>query len=274
MKLTIAGKAYHRPLVMGILNCTPDSFSDGGKYLAEDKAIEHARDMIKDGADIIDIGGESTRPGAAEVSVEEELNRTIAPIKAIKQELGCLVSIDTRHAMVMSKACEAGADLINDINALNEPGALEAAVQANVAVCLMHMQGQPETMQKAPSYKNIVTEVIHYLNKRAQVAIAAGMRPENIILDPGFGFGKTVEHNFSMLHHLDEFQSLGYPLLVGVSRKSMFGKLLNREVDERLAASLAGACIAAMKGAAILRVHDVRDTADVLKVTYHSMDHE
>ncbi|CAG9297499.1 dihydropteroate synthase [Celerinatantimonas diazotrophica] len=274
MKLTIAGKVYHRPMVMGILNCTPDSFSDGGRYLAEDKAIEHARAMIKDGADIIDIGGESTRPGSAEVCIEEELNRTIGPIKAIKQELGCLVSIDTRHALVMTKACEAGADLINDINALNEPGAIDAAVQADVAVCLMHMQGQPETMQNSPCYNNILSEVINYLNNRAQIAIAAGVKPENIILDPGFGFGKNVEHNFSMLRHLEDFQTLGYPLLVGVSRKSMFGKLLNRAVDERLAASLAGACIAAMKGAAILRVHDVRETADVLKVTYHSMDHE
>ncbi|MFM2476307.1 dihydropteroate synthase [Celerinatantimonas sp. MCCC 1A17872] len=274
MKITIAGRSYDRPMVMGILNCTPDSFSDGGKYLAEDKAIEHARAMIEDGADIIDIGGESTRPGSAEVSVEEELKRTIGPIKAIKQELGCLVSIDTRHASVMAEACKAGADLINDINALNEPGAIEAAVQADVAVCLMHMQGQPETMQDSPRYQNIVSEVVNYLNKRAEIAITAGVRAENIILDPGFGFGKTLEHNFSMLRHLEDFHSLGYPLLVGVSRKSMFGKLLNRPVDERLAASLAGACIAAMKGAAILRVHDVRETADVLKVTYQSMDHK
>ncbi|MFM2484381.1 dihydropteroate synthase [Celerinatantimonas yamalensis] len=272
MNLTIANQTFERPVVMGILNCTPDSFSDGGQYLAQDRAVAHARQMLLDGADIIDIGGESTRPGAAEVSIDQELQRTIGAINAIKQELGCLVSIDSRHSEVMRQACLAGADLINDINALLEPGAVDVAIQANVSVCLMHMQGRPETMQNSPKYHDIVTEVVDYLEKRCNAVIANGMNPEHIILDPGFGFGKTVEHNFAMLRHLENFHQLGYPLLVGVSRKSMFGQLLDRRVDERLAASLAGACIAASKGAAILRVHDVRETADVLKVAYQCMD--
>lgn len=271
MKFTIAGQTFDHPIVMGILNCTPDSFSDGGQYLAEDMAVKHAREMLRDGAEIIDIGGESTRPGAAEVSIEEEIRRTIAPIRAIKQELGCLISIDTRHHQVMTEAVAAGADLINDINALNEPGALEAAAASGADVCLMHMQGKPETMQQAPEYIDIVTEVTDYLLARKQAAIAAGIPEHKISLDPGFGFGKTLEHNYQLLNHMDSLQKLGSPLLIGLSRKSMIGNLLNRPVDERLAGSLAGAVIATLKGAAIIRVHDVKETADAVRVTYKTM---
>lgn len=271
MKFTIAGQTFDHPIVMGILNCTPDSFSDGGQYLAEDMAVKHAREMLRDGAEIIDIGGESTRPGAAEVSIEEEIRRTIAPIRAIKQELGCLISIDTRHHQVMTEAVAAGADLINDINALNEPGALEAAAASGADVCLMHMQGKPETMQQAPEYIDIVTEVTDYLLARKQAAIAAGIPEHKISLDPGFGFGKTLEHNYQLLNHMDSLQKLGSPLLIGLSRKSMIGNLLNRPVDERLAGSLAGAVIATLKGAAIIRVHDVKETADAVRVTYNTM---
>lgn len=271
MKFTIAGQIFDHPIVMGILNCTPDSFSDGGQYLAEDMAVKHAREMLRDGAEIIDIGGESTRPGAAEVSIEEEIRRTIAPIRAIKQELGCLISIDTRHHQVMTEAVAAGADLINDINALNEPGALEAAAASGADVCLMHMQGKPETMQQAPEYIDIVTEVTDYLLARKQAAIAAGIPEHKISLDPGFGFGKTLEHNYQLLNHMDSLQKLGSPLLIGLSRKSMIGNLLNRPVDERLAGSLAGAVIATLKGAAIIRVHDVKETADAVRVTYNTM---
>ncbi|MFM2482898.1 dihydropteroate synthase [Celerinatantimonas sp. YJH-8] len=271
MKFTIAGQSFDHPVVMGILNCTPDSFSDGGRYYAEDKAIAHAKQMLDDGAEIIDIGGESTRPGAVEVSIEEELQRTLAPIRAIKAELGCLISIDTRHHQVMTEAVAAGADLINDINALNEPGALEAAVKSGADVCLMHMQGQPETMQQAPQYTNITDEVVRYLKERKQVAMAAGIAEHKIFLDPGFGFGKSLDHNYQLLNHMEDLHQLNSPLLIGLSRKSMLGNLLNRPTSERLAGSLAGACIATMKGAAIIRVHDVRETVDAVRVTYKTM---
>lgn len=271
MELNIAGQIFDHPIVMGILNCTPDSFSDGGRYFIEDKAVEHVRKMLCDGAEIIDIGGESTRPGADIVSLEEELRRTIAPIRAIKDEFNCLVSIDTRHSEVMTQAVGAGADLINDINALNAPGALDAAANSNASVCLMHMQGDPKTMQNKPQYADIVAEVIDYLSTRVDIAIKAGISKQKIILDPGFGFGKTLDHNFQLLHHLEQFHQLNCPLLIGLSRKSMFGKLLDRDVDQRLAGSLAGACIATMKGAAILRVHDVRETVDALKVINKTM---
>ncbi|CAG9000717.1 MAG: Dihydropteroate synthase [Candidatus Celerinatantimonas neptuna] len=271
MKLNIAGQIFDHPIVMGILNCTPDSFSDGGRYLAEDKAVEHARQMLSDGASIIDIGGESTRPGAEIISVEEELRRTIAPIRSIKEEFNCLISIDTRHNEVMSQAVEAGADIINDVNALNEPGALEAAACSQAAVCLMHMQGDPKTMQDKPHYSDIVAEVLHYLGGRVDAVVNAGVPKQKIILDPGFGFGKTLEHNYQLLHHLEQFHQLDCPLLIGLSRKSMFGQLLDRPVEQRLAASLAGACFAAMKGAAILRVHDVRETVDALRVISKTM---
>ena len=251
---------------MGILNVTPDSFSDGGAFVNIDRALQQAEKMLEQGATIIDIGGESTRPGASNVNLQEELDRVLPVIDKIKQHLDCWVSIDTSKALVMQEAVDIGADIINDVRALQDDGALQAAVAANVPVCLMHMQGQPRSMQGAPEYKDVVAEVKHFLLQRSATCIAAGIKQENIIIDLGFGFGKKLDHNFQLLTATNEFVNLGYPVLTGVSRKSMFGQLLNRDINERLAASLAGALIAAQQGSQIIRVHDVQETADVIKV--------
>ena len=258
--------SFASPVVMGILNVTPDSFSDGGLYSQLDSALRQAEKMLKDGAEIIDIGGESTRPGAQAVNESEELDRVIPIIEKINQELDVVISIDTSKALVMTEAAAAGAGLINDVMALRADGALDAASKTGLPVCLMHMQGEPRSMQMEPLYDNVVTEVSAFLNARAEQCIAAGMNKNQIIIDPGFGFGKNLSHNISLFKNLKQFQDLGYPVLVGASRKSMLGQIIDKEVDERLAASLALATMAAINGAAIIRVHDVAETVDAVKV--------
>ncbi|MDP2716238.1 dihydropteroate synthase [Rheinheimera sp.] len=255
-----------RPLVMGILNVTPDSFSDGGRYNRYDAALRQAEQMLADGAAILDIGGESTRPGAADVSAQDELERVVPVIEAIRQRFDSVISIDTSKAVVMSAAVQAGADIINDVRALLEPGALEAAVAARAPVCLMHMQGAPRSMQQAPQYQDVVAEVKQFLLERAQTCQQAGVLKQNIILDPGFGFGKSLTHNYVLLQQLQQFADSGYPVLAGMSRKSMLGQLLAIPVNERLAASVACATIAALKGARIIRVHDVKETVQAVRV--------
>ena len=254
------------PQVMGILNVTPDSFSDGGNFSHIDNALQQAIKMVEQGAAIIDIGGESTRPGAADVATQEELDRVLPVIEKIASELDCWISIDTSKALVMSEAVKSGAHLINDVRALQESGALQAAVEAQVPVCLMHMQGAPRSMQAAPHYDNLLGEVEGFLLTRAAACIEAGITKEHIILDLGFGFGKQLSHNFELLAATKLFVALGYPVLTGVSRKSMFGQLLNRDINERLAGSLAGALLAVQQGSQIIRVHDVAETVDVIKV--------
>lgn len=256
-----------RPYIMGILNVTPDSFSDGGLFFNKEPAIHHVNKMIAEGADIIDIGGESTRPGAIAVSVDEECQRVVPVIHAIREVSDVLISIDTSKAEVMQAAVSAGASMINDVNALRAEGAVETAAKLNVPVCLMHMQGEPRSMQQAPSYKNVVEEIKDFLQQRIDLCLQAGIKPENIFIDPGFGFGKTLEHNLTLFKHLNQFESLHAPLLVGVSRKSMIGAVLNNApLDERLYGSVALATLAAWMGAKILRVHDVKATADALKL--------
>ncbi len=254
-------------LVMGVLNATPDSFSDGGQFLSPDFAVTHALRMINEGADIIDVGGESTRPGAQPVSVAEELERVIPVIEAIRSQSDVAISIDTVKPEVMEAAVMAGADMINDVNALRAEGSLEVCARLNVVVCLMHMQGEPRTMQQNPSYDDVVSDIKSFLTERIEVCKQAGIKPENIIVDPGFGFGKTLEHNLSLLKHLDMFQDINLPILVGFSRKSMIGKILDADnVSDRLYGSLAAAVLAYTRGARIFRVHDVKPTVDILKV--------
>ncbi|WP_135382476.1 dihydropteroate synthase [Vibrio tasmaniensis] len=255
-----------RPHVMGILNVTPDSFSDGGKFNSLDNALLQAERMIQAGVSIIDIGGESTRPGAPEVSLKEELARVIPAIKAIRAKFDVWISIDTSKAEVMRQAVEAGADLINDVRALQEPGALEVAAEANVPICLMHMKGQPRTMQSNPSYEDVLTDVEDFLQERVEACEAVGISKEQLILDPGFGFGKTIEHNYHLLAHLEKFHTLGLPVLAGMSRKSMIFKLLDKVPADCMVASVTCATIAAMKGAQIIRVHDVEDTLEAMKI--------
>jgi len=255
-----------RPHVMGILNVTPDSFSDGGKFNSLDNALQQAERMIQAGVSIIDIGGESTRPGAPDVSLEEELARVIPAIKAIRTKFDVWISIDTSKAEVMRQAVEAGADLINDVRALQEPGALQAAAEANVPVCLMHMKGQPRTMQASPVYDDVLMSVEAFLQERVEACDAVGISKEQLILDPGFGFGKTIEHNYHLLAHLEKFHTLGLPVLAGMSRKSMIFKLLDKAPADCMVASVTCATIAAMKGAQIIRVHDVEDTLEAMKI--------
>lgn len=256
-----------QPVVMGILNVTPDSFSDGGKFNSLDNALEQAQKMVELGVGIIDIGGESTRPGAPEVALEEELERVIPVIKAIKQRFDIWVSIDTSKAEVMRQAVAAGADLINDVRALQEPGALEAAAEAGVPVCLMHMKGQPRTMQQNPQYDEVIGEVAEFLEERVEACEAVGIERQQLILDPGFGFGKTLEHNYQLLANLEHYHQLGLPILAGMSRKSMIFKLLDKQPALCVAGSVACATIAAAKGAQIIRVHDIEETIDAMKVT-------
>ena len=254
------------PQIMGILNFTPDSFSDSGQFFSLDKALFQVEKMLKEGATIIDIGGESTRPMAEEVPETEELQRVIPLVEAVQKRFDCWISVDTSKAIVMQEAAKVGMDLINDIRALREPGALEIAGQLNLPTCIMHMQGQPRTMQTNPHYDDVVQDVYQFLNDRTQACLAAGIAKENIIWDMGFGFGKTVQHNYKLLQQLAHFCERGYPVLAGLSRKSMIGTVLDKTVTERVVGSVAGALIAAQNGATILRVHDVVATADALKV--------
>ena len=263
-----AGKfslSLDRPHVMGIVNVTPDSFSDGGKFLARDVAIAHARRLIEEGADIIDIGGESTRPGAATTSLQEELDRVMPVLAAIIGD-GVPVSVDTQKPAVMLAAIKAGVAMINDVSALQGTGAIEACAASNVAVCLMHRQGSPATMQQAPAYQDVVAEVTTFLAARSGACLDAGIERERIVIDPGFGFGKTVEHNFMLLRKLNALAALGFPVLAGFSRKASLGIVTGRDADDRLAASIAAAVLCAQNGATILRVHDVRETVDAIKV--------
>ncbi len=263
------------PRIMGILNITPDSFSDGGSYhqagyLSLDLVLKRAEQMLTEGADILDVGGESTRPGAAVVSEQEELDRVIPVVEALVEKLGALVSVDTSTARVIRESAQKGAGIINDVRALTRDGALAAAAETGLPICLMHMQGQPQTMQQAPRYQDVVAEVLAFLRERMVACSAAGVTKERILIDPGFGFGKTLAHNLALLARLPELAVLDTPMLVGLSRKSLLGQLLNRGVDERLAGSLALALAAAERGAAIIRVHDVAATKDVLSV-YHAV---
>jgi len=268
MKMNFAGRELDmsRCHVMGVLNVTPDSFSDGGQYNRPDAALVRARQMVADGATFIDIGGESTRPGATPVSLQEELDRVCPVVEAAARELDAVISVDTSAPEVMAETAKLGAGLINDVRALQRDGAPEVAAKAGIPVCIMHIQGEPDTMQDRPEYRNVRREVSAFLTERIRVAEQAGIRPENILLDPGFGFGKSLEHNLQLLASLEQMHILGHPLLVGVSRKSMLGHITGREVNERLPASLAAATIAAMKGASIMRVHDVRETVDAIRV--------
>jgi dihydropteroate synthase len=254
-----------RPIVMGILNVTPDSFADGGRHGDVAHAIAHARQMAADGAAIVDVGGESTRPGATPVAEDEELRRVVPVVGALARD-GFVVSVDTRRAAVMRAAIAAGAAMVNDVTALRGAGAMEAVAGSRAAVCLMHMQGEPATMQDAPRYDDVGAEVIAFLLARAQAAEDAGIARERIVLDPGFGFGKTLEHNLQLMRALPRLVAAGYPVLVGLSRKGALGTVTGRPVQERLPASIAAALAAVARGAAIVRVHDVRETVDALKV--------
>ena len=251
---------------MGVINVTPDSFSDGGQFLDPAQALERARQLIDEGADILDIGGESTRPGAAEVGVEDELSRTIPLIEQIRTFSDIPLSIDTSKPEVMLAAHAAGANLINDVWALRRPGALEAAAQTGLPVCLMHMQGDPQTMQDRPDYEDVVREVKGFLQQRLFAAQQAGIDRNNLIIDPGFGFGKNLQQNLRLIQAIPEFKAMGYPVLVGISRKSMIGDLLDKPVDQRLSGSVAAAVICAMLGADMIRVHDVTETRDALSI--------
>ncbi len=263
---------HQRPLVMGILNLTPDSFSDGGRFLHSEQALKQAELMVAQGADYLDVGGESTRPGSAGVSVQEELDRVVPVIEKLHENLDVAISIDTCKTAVMREALALGVTMVNDVNALRDDGAVELLANwPEVEVCLMHMQGAPRTMQQQPDYDDVVNEVKQFLAARTQVCVAAGIAKDKIYLDPGFGFGKSVRHNYQLLNQLERVQELQQPLLVGVSRKSMLGAVTDRSVDERLSASIAAATIAAMKGARIIRVHDVKETVDAMKVVAATM---
>jgi dihydropteroate synthase len=255
-----------KPCVMGIVNVTPDSFSDGGQFTASHLAIAHALKLVEEGAGILDIGGESTRPNAAPVGLQEELDRVIPVIEGLASQVNVPISIDTYKPQVMQAAIAAGASIVNDVRALQEEGAIDVVAKSNVGVCLMHMQGTPQTMQQNPQYDDVVNEVKAFLQARLEASIHAGCRASQIVLDPGFGFGKTRAHNITLIQQLESFASLGQPLLVGLSRKSVLGQMTGNDVDARLHASVAAAVISAMKGAKILRVHDVKATVEALKV--------
>ena len=254
------------PQVMGILNVTPDSFSDGGRFRQRDEALRHAAAMVAAGASLIDVGGESTRPGALQVSADEELQRVAPVVEAIAAELDVIISVDTSCPQVIRESARLGAGLINDVRSLRREGALQAAAESGLPVCLMHMQGEPETMQKNPHYDDLLAEVQAFFAERMAACAAAGIDAERIILDPGFGFAKNLQHNLSLFKHMQVLHGFARPLLVGVSRKSMIGQALGREVDQRLAGGLALAALAVTKGACILRVHDVAETVDLVRM--------
>jgi dihydropteroate synthase len=251
---------------MGILNVTPDSFSDGGRFASLDKALRHADAMVRAGAALIDVGGESTRPGASRISGSEELQRVAPVVEAIAARLDVIVSVDTSTPEVMLESARLGAGMINDVRALQRDGALQAAAQSGLPVCLMHMRGEPQTMQQQVDYEDLLMDVSAFLDQRMQICAAAGISAERIVLDPGFGFAKTLEQNLSLFKHLDSLQRMERPLLIGVSRKSMIGQVLGREVGDRLYGSLALAALAAAAGVGILRVHDVAETLDVVRM--------
>jgi dihydropteroate synthase len=254
------------PVVMGVLNVTPDSFSDGGRFAEHGAALRHARHMIEEGAAIIDIGGESTRPGAAPASLDEELDRVVPVIESLRSECSIFISIDTSKPQVMRAACAAGADIINDVRALREPDALMTAAHTGAGICLMHMQGEPRTMQAAPEYENVVAEVGAFLADRLAACRAAGIESARLTVDPGFGFGKRIVDNLMLLKHLDQLRKLGVPLAVGLSRKSMLARITGRDVDDRTPGSIALAAIAVLNGARIVRAHDVAATVDAIRV--------
>ncbi|HKR34522.1 MAG TPA: dihydropteroate synthase [Steroidobacteraceae bacterium] len=254
------------PRVMGVLNVTPDSFSDGGRFADVTAAVAHALRMVEEGAALLDVGGESTRPGAHAVSAEEEIYRVVPVIEALVERTKVPISVDTSKPAVMTAAVRAGATLINDVRALREPGALEAAADTGAAICLMHMQGEPRTMQVDPRYDDVVAEVRGFLHERAEACRAAGIARDRLAIDPGIGFGKRLEHNLALLADLPALVGLGWPVLVGVSRKSMFGALLGRAVDERVAGGVAMTTAAVLNGASIVRTHDVAPTVDAVKV--------
>lgn len=268
MKLQANNKTLDlsQPQIMGILNITPDSFSDSGKFLKPENALQQVEKMLNAGASIIDIGGESTRPQAQEVSLEQELERVVPIVEMVRQRFDCWISVDTSKPEVMRQSAAVGMDIINDIRALQLPNALQTAVELQLPVCLMHMQGEPRTMQKNPDYHNVVEDVFQFLQQRTQVCLQAGIAPQNIIWDLGFGFGKTVQHNYKLLQQQALFAAQGYPILAGLSRKSMIGAVLDKPVDQRLIGSVAGALLAVQNGATILRVHDVEPTADAIKI--------
>ena len=254
-----------RPLIMGVVNVTPDSFSDGGRFLDTERAIAHAVQLIEEGADILDVGGESTRPGAAPVGAQEEADRVLPVLEALA-DAGVPISIDTRHAQLMRAALERGASMINDIQALTGPGALDAVRESDCAICLMHMQGEPGTMQMAPAYTDVVSEVQEFLRTRIDACIDAGIARERLVIDPGIGFGKTARHNLELLRGLCRLSELCLPILIGLSRKALLGRITGRDVNNRLAGSVSAAVLAAERGAAIVRVHDVAATRDALLV--------
>ena len=264
-----AAAAAERILVMGIVNVTPDSFSDGGRFDSLEKALAHARRLASEGADILDIGGESTRPGAAPVDARAEIERVVPVIEAVRAELDLPVSIDTMKGEVMRAAVAAGAEMINDVNGLRDPDALVAAVEAGVPTCIMHMQGEPRTMQQNPDYDDVVEDLRLFFRERIDTCLAAGMQEQNLVLDPGFGFGKSLQHNLDLLDRFGRFREFGLPLMAGISRKSMLGKITGREAaDARVAASVAAGVLAAERGANILRVHDVAETVDAVSVIH------
>ena len=256
-----------QPIIMGVLNVTPDSFSDGGKFFDASSAVKQAKSMVDNGARIIDIGGESSRPGALAVSINDELNRVIPVIKALQGEINVPISIDTSKPEVMEEAVKSGASIINDVNALRADGAVEMAAKLKTDICLMHMQGSPRTMQKNPNYDDVVDDIKRFFKERIKVCEAAGIELSSIILDPGFGFGKNLGHNIALLKNLSEFHEFGVSILAGLSRKSMIGTLLgDKDVDSRMIGSVTAALIAVENGADIIRVHDVSETSDALKV--------
>ncbi len=256
------------PRVMGILNVTPDSFSDGGNFLAVDNALAHARRMVADGASIVDVGGESTRPGAASVSIAEEIGRVVPVIETLCAELPVIISVDTSRPDVMAAAVAAGAGMINDVRALQNDDALAAAADSGAAVCLMHMQGDPRTMQNDPQYGDVVGDVLAFLKHRVAVCVDAGIARDRLVIDPGFGFGKTLAHNLQLLKRLELFHELQLPILVGMSRKSMIGSVLDKEVGDRLVGGIACAVLALWQGASVIRTHDVRETVEAVRMCH------
>jgi len=254
-----------RPLIMGVINVTPDSFSDGGRFFSADAAVAHAWQLVAEGADLLDVGGESTRPGAAPVTLEEERRRVLPVLEALA-DAAVPMSVDTQKPELMREAVAAGAAMVNDVNGFQAPGALDAVAGGNCAICIMHKQGDPRTMQQSPRYADVVPEVRNYLQKRISAAEQAGITRERMVVDPGFGFGKALDHNLELLRRLDEIAALGVPVLAGLSRKSMIGTLTGRDASDRLAGSVAAALFAVQRGAAIVRVHDVAATRDALAV--------